>query len=99
MKRLTTSAAIAALLMLPVAGYSDEPSTLPEDTAICTGGGLVVGAATTSTGIGAVPAAMLVAICAIIVQDVRWHLEGNEHAAYTNECRPIPDTNAFQGNC
>jgi len=55
------------------------PTQLPENAAICTGGGLVAAAATSSTGIGVLPALVLVVICAIAVDDVRWHLDGGVH--------------------
>lgn len=57
----------------------DRPVTLPENVAICGGGGLVAGAVLSGTGIGAAPALVLLALCAIIVDDIRWHAAGNTH--------------------
>jgi len=91
---LTLSASMAS-----AEAHIDIPTTLPEDAGICTGGGLVIAAGTSSTGIGGLPAAVLVLICAIAASDYQWHLDGGVHAPFVNECRPIPDSNAQQGNC
>ena len=91
---LTLSASMAS-----AEAHIDIPTTLPEDAGICTGVAGAAALATTSTGIGALPAAVAVVICAIAVQDYRWHLDGGVHVPFVNECRPIPDSNAQQGNC
>jgi len=76
----TTMKKLALILTLLAApAYADRPSTLPESTGICTGGGLVAGAALSGTGIGAGPAVVLVMLCAILMDEAGWHAAGNTH--------------------
>ena len=94
-----------ALVALVLAGAIAAPanaqqaSQLPVDAGICSVAAGGVALVTTSTGIGALPAAVLVTVCAIAANDLQWHLAGGKHVDSKNECRPIPNSNAQQGDC
>ena len=99
---LATAITLSASMASAEAHIQPAPPTasqLPVDAGICSVAAGGVALITTSTGIGALPAAVLVTVCAIAANDLQWHLAGGKHVDSKNECRPIPDSNAQQGDC
>ena len=99
---LATAITLSASMASAEAHIQPAPPTasqMPVDAGICTAAAGGVAAVVTGTGVGALPAAVLVTVCAIAANDLKWHLNGGKHVDSKNECRPIPDSNAQQGNC
>ena len=78
---------IATLLYIWVFADDAEAQTtrpapsLEVDIAICGGATGAVAAATSISGVGVIPAVIYAAICAIAINDWKWHQEGNSHGS------------------
>ena len=96
---MRTLIALALVGAIAAPANAQQASQLPVDAGICSVAAGGVALVTSSTGIGALPAAVLVTVCAIAANDLQWHLDGGKHVDSKNECRPIPDSNAQQGDC